>query len=136
MDLNEDVIIAAVRLAERCGANDFDIGFTDEDAATSEEAGWWAQVSFHGARLFVDNRRSPEEAAMALAQLILRDATCRCTRTVTLSRPAKAGGRWCRWRLVGNQWVPGCDVPPVPVDKRGDPAALDRAMQERIEGKR
>lgn len=94
--------------------------------AGHQQAGWYAHVKYRGARITVDDRRSPTEAAMALAERLLRGAACRCGKTVTLND--RGGG--CRWRLLGKKWEPGCDAPPVTIDgPRGDMAAMNRAMR-------
>lgn len=73
------------------------------------------------------DHRSPSGAALALAERLLRGATCRCKRRVLLSDD----GDGCRWRLIGNRWEPGCDVPPITVQgQRGDHAAMARALAQ------
>lgn len=122
--INEDVLNACLHLVERSGARDFEIGHLHDDVPV-EEAGWYAQVSFQGARIAVGDHRSPTGAAMALAERLLAGATCRCRKPVTLSDDAEG----CRWRLAGARWEPGCDVAPIHVQgKRGDHAAMQRAL--------
>jgi hypothetical protein len=123
--LHGDAIVACADLVGRAGASGFEIGYTRDDVPT-EEAGWYAHASYKGARIMVDERRSPSEAALALAERLLRGAACRCGEPVSMADDQPG----CRWRLVGNRWKPGCDAPPVPVDGvRGDLAAAQRAMQ-------
>lgn len=123
VDMNEDAIIACVDLVGRSGARDFEIGYLHDDVPT-EEAGWYAHCSYQGARLIAEDRRTPSEAAMALAERILAGGACRCGQKVTLSNQPG-----CRWRLMGARWEPGCDAPPIHVGAagRGDHAALQRA---------
>jgi hypothetical protein len=121
-----DIVIACADLVGRSGASDFLIGYLHDDVPV-EEAGWYAYAQFRGARITVDDHRSPTDAALALAERLLRGATCRCRRAVTLTD----GRDGCRWRLVGQRWEPGCDVAPVRVDgARGDYAAMRRAMAQ------
>jgi hypothetical protein len=126
--MNEDAVVACVHLVERAGAREFELGYLHDDVPV-EEAGWWAAAHYQGARISVGERRSPSEAAMALAERLLWKATCRCRKPVALS--GEDPGR-CRWRLMGPRWEPGCDDPPIPVKgaQRGDHAAITRALLE------
>ena len=124
--VNDDILFACVDLVGRCGAKGFQIGYLHDDVPV-EEAGWYAFVQYQGARITVEDQRSPTGAALALAERLLRGAMCRCRRRVTLSDDVDG----CRWRLVGKRWEPGCDAAPLKVDGlRGDYAALSRVMRE------
>jgi hypothetical protein len=119
-----DMVLACADLSGRVGARDFEIGYVHDDVPI-EEAGWYVQVSYQGARIIVQDHRSPETAALAMAVRLLDGATCRCRKSVSLS-----DGSGCRWRLVGQRWEPGCDAPSVKVKgKAGDLAAMRRAMK-------
>lgn len=123
-----DMVLACADLAGRSGARDFEIGYLHDDVPVAE-AGWWAGVSYQGAKITTGDHRSPSAAALALAERLLSGAACRCGDMVSLSddRPG------CRWRLLGQRWEPGCDAPPVTVKggQRGDHAAMNRAMRRR-----
>ena len=122
--LNDDVVIACADLVGRAGASGFEIGYL-RDNVPVEEAGWYAHATYQGARIIVQDHRSPTGAALALAERLLRGATCRCRQPVSLS-DAVTG---CRWRLSGQRWEPSCDAAPVSVSGRpGDYAAMRRAM--------
>lgn len=125
--VNDDILFACVDLVGRAGASDFQIGYLHDDVPV-EEAGWYAYAQYKGARITVEGHRSPTGAALALAERLLRGATCRCRQPVTLSD----GQPGCRWRLVGQRWEPGCDAPPITVKggERGDYAAIQAAMQQ------
>ena len=99
--INDDVVMACAQLIGRSGASGFEIGYLHDDVPV-EEAGWYAHAQFQGARITVQDHRSPTGAALALAERLLSGATCRCRRPVTLSD----GQDGCRWRLVGNRWEP------------------------------
>lgn len=123
--LNGDAVIACADLVGRAGATQFKLGYLHDDVPI-EEAGWYAHAQYRGARITVDDRRSPSEAALAFAERLLRGAACRCGKTVTLND----GSPGCRWQLQGKRWQPGCDAPPLHVDgRRGDLAAMNRAMR-------
>lgn len=125
--MNQDIIDACVNLVDRAGASGFEIGHMHEDVHV-EQAGWYAVAFYQGARITTDEHKSPELAALALAQRLLSGATCRCGRLVTLS-----DGEGCRWSLQGARWVPGCDAPPITVPGgRGDHAAMERALAEQV----
>lgn len=122
--LNEDVVVACADLVGRAGASDFELGYLHDDVPV-EEAGWYGVAKYRGARITVEDHRSPTGAAMALAERILAGATCRCRLPVTLSDAAPG----CRWRLVGKRWEPGCDEPSISVPgRRGDIAAMQQAF--------
>jgi hypothetical protein len=124
--VNDDILAACADLADRCGASGFEIGYVHDDVPV-EEAGWYAFVTFRGARISADDHRSPTAAALALAERLLSGAMCRCRRPVTLSDQRDG----CRWRLIGARWEPGCDVAPVHVEgARGDYTAMQRAMAQ------
>lgn len=119
-----DAVVACADLVGRAGAVGFEIGYAHEDVPV-EEAGWYAQAIYQGARLMVDEHRSPTAAAMALAERILTGGTCRCGQPVALTD----GVPGCRWQLMGKQWQPGCDAPSLRVEgKRGDRMAMERAL--------
>lgn len=126
--MNTDMVIACVDLVERSGAMQVEIGYLHE-GVPSEQAGWYAHCSFQGARITSADHASPSAAALGLSERLLRGATCRCGRRVIL-----ADGRpGCRWTLAGKRWEPGCDAPPIRVEgKRGDHAAMERALAERV----
>lgn len=126
--MNEDLVIACADLAGRAGASGFEIGYAGDEHGPVEEARWYAVATYQGARLIADEHQSPSAAALALAERLLSGARCRCTQTVTLSDE----GPGCRWRLVGRRWEPGCDAAPVtvPGGRRGDTAAIERAMSQ------
>jgi hypothetical protein len=125
--VNDDIVVACMDLVGRAGAAGFEIGYVHDDVPV-EEAGWYAHASYQGARIMVEDHRSPTGAALALAERLLAGAVCRCRKPVSLAddRPG------CRWRLVGQRWEPGCDAPPITVKgaQRGDHAAMRRALAE------
>lgn len=138
-DLNEDAVMACTLLVGRAGASGFEMGWTcphvpdEPDGHTCPGVTWNASAAYLGTRIMVDGRRSPSEAAMALAERLLSGATCRCKRPVTLS-DRKPG---CRWRLVGAKWEPGCDVDPLTVKgPRGDVNAIRAALADEVERSR
>lgn len=124
-DLSDDIVAACAHLADRSGASGFEIGHMHDDVPV-EEAGWYATVTFQGARITVDEHRSPTAAALALAERLLSGATCRCMQPVSLSNDRPG----CRWRLMGDRWTPGCDAAPIHVagGQRGDYTAIQAAM--------
>lgn len=124
-EMNADTVIACADLVGRAGASGFEIGYLHDDVPI-EKAGWYAHAAYQGARLTVEDRKSPSEAAQALAERILRGATCRCRKPVALNDTAPG----CRWQLLGKRWEPSCDVPSIRVQgKRGDYTAMNRAMR-------
>jgi hypothetical protein len=126
--VNDDIVLACADLVGRAGASGFEIGYAGDEHGPVEEARWYAVATYRGARLIADEHRSPTAAALGLAERLLAGATCRCTRTVSLS-DTNSG---CRWQLVGQRWEPGCDAAPVTVSdgQRGDMAAIQRAMAQ------
>lgn len=125
---NDDAIAAAVDLVGRTGARRLEVGYL-YDNVPPEEAGWYAQVQYKGARVIEENHRGPAEALEALARRLLTGAKCNhCHKLVALSaRGALAyaagtlvdGTRWtaeqaraagqCRWTREGRRWKRGCE---------------------------
>jgi hypothetical protein len=130
--MHGDAVVACADLAERTGANEFKIGFAHKDVPV-EDAGWYAQAIFRGARIMVQDHRSPSTAALALAERLLAGVRCQCGRTVTLDDTSG-----CRWRLMGQRWEPGCNVKPfsLPAANRGDVGAMQRAVENRAARRR
>jgi hypothetical protein len=124
----EDAVVAGVDLVGRSGASDVEIGYLDDDVP-SEQAHWYAQASYQGARIAAENLRGPVEAVEALARRILTGAKCaHCDGVVSLSdegavifedQPLVDGTRWtresalaasqCRWVREGRRWKRGCE---------------------------
>lgn len=130
-EIDQDAVIAAADLVGRSGAREFEIGYVNDDVPV-EQAAWYAQAVYKGARILVENHRGPAEAAEALARRIMTGAKCaHCGGLVALSdagafvferqemadgttwgpEQAAAAGQ-CRWRRIGDRWERGCVVAP------------------------
>jgi hypothetical protein len=128
LELDEDALRACADLVGRTGAKGFQIGYLHE-GVPPEQAGWFAHAQYQGARIGVEDKTGPVEAAEALCRRLLTGAQCfHCKRLVALSdhgaiaynshladgtewtveQAAKAGQ--CRWRRVGPRWVRGCET--------------------------
>lgn len=118
----DNAVTACVDLIGRAGASSLDFGYLDDQPPHR----WYAHAQYRGTRITVEGHDSPEEAALALAQRILRNGTCRCGQTVALTDRQDG----CRWQLVGARWEPGCDAPPIdiPAGGRGNLAAMGQAL--------
>lgn len=139
MSFDVDAVIAAADLAGRAGGSDFQVGYlNDEDDPAYAVVGpqWYAYVQYRGARLTSEGHPGPAEAADGLARKMLTGARCRCGSLVALSdfgaefvagtmvdgstwtpeEAAKAGQ--CRWTRMGERWEPGCDAPPIKMNRR------------------
>jgi len=108
-ELETDAIVAAASLAAGSGCKAFEIGYLDETAKV-EDARWYATATYQGAKIMVEDRKSPDEAADALARRILSGADCNhCHKTVTLGRTHPSQ---CRWYRDADRWIVGCqDIP-------------------------
>lgn len=123
---DQDALDAALDLVGRTGARSFELGYLHDGPV--EQAAWYAHVQYRGARISVENRHGPVEAAEALARRLLTGGKCTgCGRLVALSdtgavayrsavmadgtrftaEDAAAAGQ-CRWRRVGARWEMGC----------------------------
>lgn len=125
-DYGDDAtVLACVDLVDRAGAKSLEIGFV-RDNVPVHLAGWYAQAVYRGLRVMVQEQPSPQAAARAMARRMLRGATCRCGRKVTLHPRAGA----CLWRLEDARWEPGCDAPPLklPPSAHGDLSAMAREL--------
>jgi hypothetical protein len=126
VQIDEDEVMAAFDLADRCGATGLDIGFLHDDKP-AHLAGWWASASFKGTKITVEDQAGPEQAASALARRLLDGARCRCTKAVAISGDGDEAS--CRWRRVGPKWEPGCDAEPLHIKGgRGDFSAMEQAL--------
>jgi hypothetical protein len=129
--VNADLIMACVDLASRTGASNFEIGHVHHDVPL-EEAGWYAHVTFKGARIMTQDHRSPDAAAMALAERLLDGATCRCLQPVTIN-PKHPG---CQWKLVGRAWQSSCDAPPIKYSgPPGDYQSIQQALAKHADNR-
>lgn len=99
-----DPVVACADLVGRTGASMFSVGYLHDDVPV-EEAGWYAQAYFKGARITAEDYRTPGAAADALAFRLINGGTCRCG-LVGTTLPGPDGQ--CLWIRVGKQWQPGC----------------------------
>lgn len=125
--MHGDAVVACADLVNRAGASGFELGYI-RDNVPIEEAGWYAHATYQGARIMVDEHRSPSAAALALAERILHGGRCKCGQPVTLADDQPG----CRWQLMGKQWQPTCKAEPVRVQaERGNLGAMQTAMNRR-----
>lgn len=107
MVFDQDALTAGLDLIRRSGAKSVEFGYLHDDVPI-EQADWYCQCMYSGARLIVEHHRGPVEAVEALARRILDGALCRrCGQAIQLS-DGKSG---CRWTRSGAKWEPGCDKP-------------------------
>lgn len=127
--MDEDAVIAAVHLVDRCGATAFDYGYA-KDTPRSEDAQWWAKAEFGVRAIMVKDYRSPVEAIEGLARRLMDGAMCKCGKQVALEGADPA---MCRWTRNGRSWDAGCDAPPITVEgaERGNLAAVRAAAAQR-----
>lgn len=123
-----DMILATARLADRSGASGFNVGYLNDDP-DADNVEWYAECTFQGAKIVMGGRHLPEEACLALSVRLLRGATCKCLRPISIDEQPG-----CRWRLIGDQWTPGCTADPLHVGgNRGDTRAIDGALSAALE---
>jgi hypothetical protein len=123
-----DAIKACADLVSRTGAKSFECGYVHEGVPVSG-AGWYATAMYQGARITAEDKSSPAGACYALAVRLLAGAQCQhCKGLVALvssgafafqEATLTSGERWdasdaaktsqCLWRLVGDQWIRGCE---------------------------
>lgn len=118
-----DPVVAVKHLADRGGASVFEIG-------CHPDRGWYAWAQYDTKRIAVEGHSTVVAAAYELAERLLFKAVCRCTKVVALLGD-NTDDR-CRWRLMGDRWVPGCNVAPLTVAARGDLGATVEALAARI----
>lgn len=121
-----DIIRACVKLVGDAGAREMEIGAMREGVPI-EDARWFATASYRGLRIIKEDRRSPIEAAIALALEILAGAQCKCTKMVVMYDNPEG----CHWRLMGDEWVSSCDAPPMVDVPRGDLVGMHEVMNDR-----
>jgi hypothetical protein len=114
---DRDALIAGCDLVGRSGALGLECGYLHDDVPL-EEASWYATARYHGAKLIVENHRSPVDAVEALARRILGGGTCaHCLKPVQLDDRLALTG--CRWTRQGARWARGCEpTSPQPAGER------------------
>lgn len=106
---DDDAVVAAADLVGRSGATGFEIGYNREGVPV-EQADWWASAHYSGARITIEHRTSPVEAADALARRLLDRAQCQfCGQLI---------GYGCKWSRHGAEWQPRCAAGQVAIVKR------------------
>ena len=108
---DHNAVVAVADLCARTGATSFEVGYLDDDVP-SEQARWYAQAQFRGARVVAEEKRSPAEAADVLARKLLQGGECtNCGRKVRVGwlGPSESTSRRCRWWRDGAAWIRGCD---------------------------
>lgn len=106
-DMDDDAIVAVADLAGRTGATEFKIGYLHEDVP-ADQAGWYAQTQYQGARIVVGDQPGPVEAADALSRRLLSGgALCRCNKIVTLGN-GRDPRKYCKWTREGAKWLGTC----------------------------
>jgi hypothetical protein len=104
---DQDALDAGLDLVGRTGAKSIEIGFLHEDVPV-EEAGWYAHVQYHGARVTSEDHKSPVDAVEGLARQLLESGLCAfCGERIAL---ADFPGKRCRWTRNGKQWTRGCEA--------------------------
>lgn len=110
---DNDRMVAAGALVAASGAHDMQVAYLREDVP-SEDAGWYAQAFYQGARIIAEGYRSEVDAAEGLALKILGFSLCAfCGQFIStgddpnfLFAPPRS---ICRWRRVSQRWTPGCE---------------------------
>jgi hypothetical protein len=122
-NLDDDAIAAGVALLGRSGAREFEVGYLHDNVPVTE-AGWWARVRYpkgrkavrsHDGRMgsltgtvtiLAEDKPGPLEAIEDLIGQVLAGGQCTyCHRRVIIDGYRR---KWCRWRRVARNWVPGC----------------------------
>lgn len=151
--LDEDAMVAAIDLVQRSGASECTYGYL-HDNVPIEEAAWWAEARYSGARIIAEGHRGPVEALEALARKLLTGAMCsHCRALIALGDdgavvyPGSArndGSVWtdeeirrvrrlpqCRYRRVGPKWVRGCELSQYLNPGRGKRGKRDKRPKRR-----
>lgn len=103
-----DVVTALQELCRACGATAMHLGYLGEPGEPATGPGWMAEVVVDDRQVVISGRYSPSEAALAMAEELLRTARCTCDRRVVLMPHGEEDE--CHWRLIGPEWVQGCAV--------------------------
>jgi hypothetical protein len=134
-----DPVFALAHLADRAGARGLEVGWScphtpgEPDGHSCEQVTWAAHATYQGARVQTAGHRTPNGAALDLAEWLLTGGMCRCRRPVVLAD----GVEGCRWQLMGQRWTPGCDAKPITVQgARGDLTAMHAAAAGQQQGNR
>lgn len=147
LGVDTEALTAGVDLVGRTGATELEIGYLHHGVPV-EDAAWWAQARYKGARLTVEDHRDPVAAVEALAVRLLTGAQCQhCHRLVCLddagamahdstlldgrkwSTEEQAAAGLCNWRRVGPKWIRGCET--TPAAPAGGPNRAERRRTAR-----
>lgn len=128
-----DPVFALAHLADRAGARELEVAWTcphvpdEADGHYCPDVSWAAHATYQGARVQTVGHRTPNGAAIALAEQLLTCSMCRCRRPVALTDAVEG----CRWQLMGQRWTPGCNAKPITVQgERGDLTAMRAAAAQ------
>jgi hypothetical protein len=109
-----DAILACAELVGRAGGDEFKVGYEDETKRV-EDARWFAQASFQGKLVRVEEQPSGALACEFLARQLLDGGLCTHCRRVVRIRPqgyiedVYKGPKPCAWHRVGPTWKRGCE---------------------------
>lgn len=80
------------------------------DLTTAATAPLWSCTAMvDDEKVVIENRHSPSEAALAMAEELLRYSECAlCGHPVAILPGPHLPGPHCAWKLLGSQWTPGC----------------------------
>lgn len=116
--VDRDMVIAAVKLIERAGGQDFEVGHLEDDVP-AHQARWWAKCRIRnhpklgeaaGNVVMVEELPGPDYAAEALARKLVDGGQCQhCKKQIRLNAPRSERNRVCRYRRVGDTWKRGCE---------------------------
>lgn len=106
-----DVVDALRELCKDTGVTNLSMYYSgprDQVAGTPE---WGCAAILSGELVTVEGRHSPSEAALAMAEQLLRDSVCTlCNRRVALMPGPHLTEPHCAWKLIGAKWTPGCSI--------------------------
>lgn len=108
---SSDVVEALRGLCKDMGITTLTIRYTGDPTTLADSPAWNCEVILSGRSVLIENRHSPSEAALAMAEALLREAVCAlCNRRVALMPGPHLPEPYCAWKLIGAEWTPGCSI--------------------------
>lgn len=106
-----DVVDALRELCKDTGVTELNVYYSGPSDRVADTPEWGCAAVLSGEKVTVEGRHSPSEAALAMAEQLLRNSVCAlCERPVALMPGPHLPEPYCAWKLIGAEWTPGCSI--------------------------
>jgi hypothetical protein len=106
-----DLVTALRGLCKDIGVTGLTMSYRGSSEGAADTPEWCCEAVLSGETILIGERHSPSEAALAMAERLLRNAECAmCNRRVALMPGPHLPEPYCAWKLIGTEWTPGCQI--------------------------